>query len=145
VHNVIPNQVDLIGSIRTLDQKQRERVHQEMEQIATGIASSLGGSCDFQVIKRYPPLVNDETATALVQKAAVKIVGKEKLKTAEPTMGGEDFSYITEQVPAAFFFVGIARDKPILHHNPYFAWDDEALKVSAAVLCQTAVDYLVGQ
>jgi len=62
-------------------------------------------------------------------------------------MGGEDFAYLCQRVPSSFFFVGIAKDEanPALHHNPKFAWDDSALKVSAGGLCQVALDFLAGE
>jgi amidohydrolase len=58
-------------------------------------------------------------------------------------MGGDDFAYFAEKVPACYFFVGIApKGSKIAHHSPYFQWDEKALQVSAACLCQTALDFL---
>ncbi|MDR0567675.1 MAG: amidohydrolase [Spirochaetaceae bacterium] len=142
VHNVIPDFVDIIGTIRTLDRETRNLAPQWMEETAAGIARVWGGNCRFQTIKRYPPLINDENAAALVIEAAKKIAGHDRVKQAEPNMGGEDFAYLAEKVPAAFFFVGIAENEPVVHHNAYFAWKDEILKTSSAVLCRTAADYL---
>ena len=141
-HNIIPGEVEMIGTIRTLDPETRSRVHAEMEQITADTTRAWGADHEFRIIKRYPPLVNDPAAAELVREAAAKIIGSDRVKTAEPNMGGEDFAYLAEQVPAAFYYVGIARDTPVFHHNPYFAWDETALKISAATLCQTAIDYL---
>lgn len=144
-HNVIPDYVDMTGTIRTLDREVRERVPIEMEKTAAAIAGSWGGSIEFQIFKRFPPLINHEGAAALVREAAAKILGAENVKSTEPNMGGEDFAYLAEKVPAAFFLVGIAKDKPVMHHHGDFAWDDEALKISASVLCQAALDFLDSQ
>jgi amidohydrolase len=58
-------------------------------------------------------------------------------------MGGEDFAYLAQKIPASFFMVGIAPPgKQVIHHSPHFQWDDRALKVSAACLCQIAFDFL---
>jgi amidohydrolase len=140
--NIIPDTVELKGTIRTLDPQTRSRVHEEMVQLVNDIVRTWGAACEYRMIKRFPPLVNDEAAVELVRKAAAGIVGQDKVITAEATMGGEDFSYLAERVPSAFFFVGIAGDKPVLHHNSHFAWNDEALKLAASALSQTAVDFL---
>ena len=145
VHNVIPDTVEMIGTIRTLDHETRSRIHGEMEQIAADTARAWGADCEFRIFKRFPPLINNEGAVDLVRGSAAKIAGPERVKTAEPNMGGEDFAYLAERVPAAFFYVGIAKDKAIPHHNSYFAWDEEALKLSSAVLCQAALDYLAAE
>jgi amidohydrolase len=142
VHNVIPDFVDIIGTVRTLDHETRELAPKWMEDLAVGIARSWGGNVRFEFFKRYPPLINDEAAATLVENAAAKITGPDRVKPAEPNMGGEDFAYLAEKVPSAFFFVGIAGDAPVIHHSGGFAWDDAILKTSAAVLCQSAVDYL---
>lgn len=142
VHNVIPDTVELIGTIRTLYAETRDFAHGEVRRVVTDIARSWGAEIDFALFRRFPPLINDEAAAALVSAAAAKIVGPGRVKRAEPNMGGEDFAYLAEQVPAAFFYVGIAQGEPVRHHSSCFAWDDEVLKVQAAVLCQTAVDFL---
>jgi amidohydrolase len=145
VHNIIPEEVQLIGTIRTFDKELRDFIPAEMERILKGITLSSGGSYRFESIKRFPPLINNCEMNALARAAAAKIIGAENvLDNGEPNMGGEDFAYLCEKVPGSFCFVGITKDpaKPVLHHNPYFAWDDKVLKVSSACLMQSALDFL---
>lgn len=144
-HNVIPGRVDMTGTIRTFSRELRDLIPLEMERILRGVALSSGGSYDFRVEKRYPPLVNHPGVTAIVRGAAEKILGKEGVvEAAEPNMGGEDFAYLAERTPASFFLVGIAgKEGPVPHHSPHFRWDDGVLKISSACLAQCAVDFLL--
>ncbi|MDR2344280.1 MAG: amidohydrolase [Spirochaetaceae bacterium] len=142
-YNVIPETVDMTGTIRTFNDEMRDFIPREMEKVLRGITSIAGASYTFDVTKRFPPLVNDAAATAIVRKAAEKLFGAGNVHEAALSMGGEDFAHIAGNVPSSFFFVGIARDgKPAVHHSPYFQWDDATLRVIAACLCQTAVDFL---
>ena len=144
-YNVIPETVNMMGTIRTFTEEMRDFIPGEMEKILRGITSAAGASYTFDVTKRFPPLVNDEAATDIVRKAAEKIVGPDNVYGATASMGGEDFACLAKKVPSSFFFVGIARDgKPAVHHSPHFQWDDGALRVVSACLCQTAVDFLHG-
>jgi amidohydrolase len=144
-YNVIPETVDMRGTIRTFNEDLRGFIPREMEKVLQGLTSAAGASYTFDVTRRFPPLVNDEAATALVRKSAEKIVGPDRVREATPGMGGEDFACLAKKVPASFFFVGIARNGiPAVHHSPYFKWDEGVLRVVAACLCQTAVDFLQG-
>ncbi|MDR2398089.1 MAG: amidohydrolase [Spirochaetaceae bacterium] len=144
-HNVIPAEVHLVGTIRTLSAELRDFIPQEMDRILQGLTLAAGGSYTLEVCKRYPPLVNDPAVTEVIREAAKKILPSDRVQDApEANMGGEDFAYIAEQVPSSFFFVGITPDeKPLIHHSPYFQWDDSVLRISAACLCQGAVDVLL--
>ena len=142
-HNIIPDFVTLVGTIRTFDSTLREWIPQAMQDVVDGITKSQGATYQFQVLKRFPPLVNDEKATEIVRTSAAKVVGAKNVGyMQEPNMGAEDFAYLCQHVPASFFFVGIAKDKPVIHHNPSFMWDDRNLLISSACLCQIAVDFL---
>jgi amidohydrolase len=142
--NVIPDEVRLEGTIRTFNEEARSFIPREMEKSVRCLCEAVGASYSFEVKRRYPPLVNDPVAVAVVRAAAEKIVGADRVLEAEANMGGEDFSYIAERTPSAFFFLGIARDgKPVIHHSPYFQWDDRALFTYACCLCQTALDFLL--
>ncbi|MDR0663088.1 MAG: amidohydrolase [Spirochaetaceae bacterium] len=143
-HNVIPESVELQGTIRTFDEETRSFIPREMEKILRGLTLAAGASYSFESLRRYPPLINDPAATEIVRKAAEKIVGPDKVGAARETMGGEDFAYVAQKIPSSFFMVGIAPPgKQVIHHSPHFQWDERALKVSAACLCQTAFDFLL--
>jgi amidohydrolase len=143
-YNIIPESVDLQGTIRTFSEEMRDFIPREMEKILRGLTAAAGASYHFEVTRRFPPLINDPSATALVRKASEKILGPDKVGEAEACMGGEDFSYLAQKTPSSFFMVGIAPPGTrIIHHSPHFQWDERVLKVSAACLCQTAFDFLL--
>lgn len=144
-HNVIPNEVLVEGTIRTLDEETRAWVPKIIEEIIKGITESNGASYEFKYEPTYPVLINDVNATKIAEKAIAKVVGNNNvIEAKEPSMGGEDFAYIAKEVPASFFFIGIAKEgeEPVIHHNPYFKWDDKNIKIVAETLSQIALDYL---
>ncbi|MDR2659149.1 MAG: amidohydrolase [Spirochaetaceae bacterium] len=142
-HNVIPESVEMLGTIRTFSEELRNFIPQEMEKVLNGVTLASGGNYSFELTKRFPPLINDAGASAIVRKAAAKIVGVDSVGEAEPSMGGDDFSYFAQKVPSAYFFVGIApKSSQTAHHSPFFKWDESALRISSACLCQTALDFL---
>jgi len=147
VHNIIPESVTMIGTIRTFDENLRQWIPKALEDTVAAITRSSGGDYEFDLALGYPPLINDEKMTDLSREAIAKIIGAENVKyMKDPSMGGEDFSYLCQKVPASFFFVGIAKDmeNAPIHHNPKFAWDDRVLQTAAASLCQIAFDFLNG-
>jgi len=144
-YNIIPENVQMMGTIRTFDSKLREWVPKVMEETIAAITRYQGADYEFELELRYPPLINDEKMTDFARNSIAKIIGDENVEQIkEPNMGGEDFAYLCQNVPSSFFFVGIAKDKdhPAIHHNPKFAWDDRVLQISASSLCQIALDFL---
>lgn len=144
-HNVIPNEVEVEGTIRTFTQEDRELVPKLMEDIIRGITSCQGASYEFYYEAKYPALINDSKMTDLVKESVGKIIGSENVfELREATMGAEDFAFFTQKVPGSFFFVGIAEDdqKPVLHHNPYFKWEDKNIKILSQSLSQVSIDFL---
>ncbi|TCO69068.1 M20 metallopeptidase family protein [Marinisporobacter balticus] len=144
-HNVIPNEVEVGGTIRTFDNDIRKWIPQAMEETLKGITVSQGATYAFELIEHFPPLINDTKMTDLVKTATEKIVGKNHVHEDQvPNMGGEDFSFFAQAVPSAFFFVGIAEDENnwVFHHHPKFQWDDKNLLVSSQALAQVAIDFL---
>lgn len=144
-HNVIPNTVEMCGTIRVFDKEVRKWIPEAMESVLKHVTETNGASYEFYVEKRFPPLINDSAMTELVEKSAVKLWGSERVEWSDtPNMGGEDFAYFAEHVPSSFFFVGIAPDEsePVSHHHPKFAWNDDVLKISMQTLAQVAIDFL---
>lgn len=141
--NVIPNEVTLTGTIRTLSETVRNHIPQKLSVIAQGIAEAHGGTIEFSYETKYPVLVNDEKAVNISAQAFMQIVGQDKVSYLdEPNMGGEDFAYIAQRVPSSFIFVGIKQDKDVLHHHPSFAWDDKNISILGCGLAQCAIDAL---
>ena len=143
-HNVIPNEVELEGTIRTFEET-RNWVPKVMEDLIRGITTSQGAAYEFKYEPKYPALINDKYMTSFAKESLKKVVGEENVfDLKEPNMGGEDFAYFAQKVPSAFIFVGIANNKsePVIHHNPYFKWDSKNVGILAQSLSQIAIDYL---
>ena len=143
--NVIPNEVELEGTIRTFKEETRKLVPRIMEDIVRGITTSQGAKYEFKYKENYPALINDTNMTNFAKESLKKVVGDDKVfDLKEPNMGGEDFAYFAQKVPSAFMFVGISdnENKPVIHHNPYFKWDSKNVGVLAQCLSQIAIDYL---
>ena len=143
--NVIPNEVEIKGTVRTLNSDVREKAPVFIEQALKGITSIYNGSYEFDYILGYPPLVNEEKATEMLINSTEKILGEGNVEImAKPVMGGEDFAYFSQHVPSAFIFLGIANDlkNPPVHHHPEFAFDSKNTVVSSEIMAQVAVDYL---
>jgi len=143
--NVIPNEVELEGTIRTFNEETRNLVPRIMEDLVRGITTSQGATYEFKYKANYPALLNNTDMTNFAKKSLEKIVGKENVfDLKEPNMGGEDFAYFAQKVPSAFMFIGIAdnESEPVIHHNPYFKWDSKNVGILAQSLSQIALDYL---
>ena len=143
--NVIPNEVEITGTVRTLNEEVRKKMPTLMEQTIKGITDIYNGSYEFDYHWGYPCLVNDGKSTEILMSSAEKILGAENVGTMkQPTMGGEDFSYFSQKVPSSFIFLGVAKDmsNPPVHHHPKFAFDSKNTVVSSEILAQVAVDFL---
>lgn len=144
-HNAIPTEALIGGTVRTFDEETRVFAEKSLEEMLKGITTCQGATYEYEYIRQFPPLVNDDKMTDLAATSISKVIGSENVfELEEPSMGGEDFAYIAQSVPSAFVFVGISEDKnhPILHHNSKFSWDDKHMKVLSKSLSQIAIDYL---
>jgi amidohydrolase len=145
-HNIIPDKVDMVGTVRTLTYELRESIPKMMEAVLKGITEANGATYKFEYIPYYPPVINADEMTALIEEAGKEILGEGYvIRLDEPTMGGEDFSYFQQKVPGTFFTVGTYNaDKGLVKslHNPQFNLDEDILPKAAAVLAQCAIAYL---
>lgn len=141
--NVIPNEVVLIGTIRTFSEEVRSLMPQRLEAIAQGIAQAYGGNIEFIYEPKYPVLINDEVTVHHSANAFKKIVGDRNVHYLdEPNMGGEDFAYISQVVPSSFIYVGIKKEQEVIHHHPSFEWEDDNMIPLGCGLAQCAYDAL---
>jgi amidohydrolase len=143
--NVIPSEVTLTGTVRTIDPVLRERIPVLMERVVAGVTAAHGARYRWEWEPGYAAVVNDETATALVRRAVVRGVGAEMLVEATPTMGSEDFSAYQQRVPGAFFFIGArneARGIVHPHHHERFDLDERALDHGTRIFVAAALEYL---
>jgi amidohydrolase len=144
--NVIPQTVELGGTIRTFDPKVRELVLKRVSEIITGISDALGCQAEFRNTRLTPAVINDSATIKLVQKAARQVLPDLTLDDSAPiTMGSEDFAFMMEKVPGCFIFVGSANAERGLdygHHHPKFDVDEQALSQAAALMAQSAIEIL---
>ncbi|MCC2599844.1 M20 family metallopeptidase [Sphingobacterium sp. FBM7-1] len=135
--NVIPDEVKLAGTFRTFDEKWRIDAHERMVKLATGIAESMGATCDFEVRKGYPSLINEEKLTNSSQAFAVEYLGAENVLELDIWPAAEDFSYYSQETNACFYRLGtgnVAAGISSAVHTPTFDVDENALKLSIGLM-----------
>jgi amidohydrolase len=140
--NVIPNEVELTGTIRFLDLDVQSQIHEELER-ALQIARTMGGDYDLEITRGYPPMENDPELITLFEEVARNEVGPEMVAEPEPEMGSEDFAYMLQKVPGAMFYLGCRLDDdPRRHHDPLFDIDESCMPVGAAIIAKATVSYM---
>lgn len=143
--NIIPNEVQLEGTFRTMDETWRAEAHKRMKKMAEGIAESMGGSCDFNIVNGYPFLINEEKLTAKVRECAVDYLGEENVLDIDIWMAAEDFAYYSQASDACFYRLGTRNEKKGIIssvHTPTFDIDESALKISVGLMAYTALKQL---
>ncbi|MEO3407174.1 M20 family metallopeptidase [Mucilaginibacter sp. CAU 1740] len=143
--NVIPNEVYLEGTFRTMDEKWREEAHKRMKKMAEGIAESMGGSCDFNIMRGYPFLINEEKLTNATRGHAEDYLGKENVLDLDIWMAAEDFAYYSQAADSCFYRLGTrneARGITSSVHTPTFDVEEDAFKVSTGLMAYLALKQL---
>lgn len=143
--NIIPNEVKIEGTFRTLDEDWRADAHKRMKKMAEGIAESMGGSCDFDIHKGYPFLINEEKLTANARAFAEDFLGKDNVVDLDIWMAAEDFSFYSQVTDACFYRLGTgnaAKDTQYSVHTPRFDIDEDALKISTGLMAYIALKQL---
>lgn len=143
--NVIPNEVKIEGTFRAMDEEWRADGLAKMKKLAEGIAESMGGSCDFFVLKGYPFLKNNPELTRRMKEAAVEYMGADNVIDLDIWMAAEDFAFYTHHVDACFYRLGTRNDdKGIIHgvHTPNFNIDEKALHVGPGLMAWLAIQEL---
>jgi amidohydrolase len=146
-NNIIPEEVELIGTIRTLDTGMQEEIHRRIRQTATNIAESAGAEAEVEITRAVPVTYNDPELTQAMLPTIQKTAGEENVILSNAITGAEDFSYYAQEVPGLFLFVGgmpkgkdPAEAAP--HHTPDFYIDESGMKLGVRVLCNLTLDYL---
>lgn len=143
--NIIPNEVNIAGTFRAMDEEWRAEAHKIITRMAEGIASAMGGSCEVNISKGYPYLENDPKLTQHARASAEEYLGKENVLDLDVWMGAEDFAYYTQQIPACFYRLGTRNEaKGITSyvHTPTFDIDEDALEIGAGLMAWLAVSKL---
>jgi amidohydrolase len=143
--NVIPAEVKIEGTFRTMDEKWRTEAHHIMKAIAEDKAKELGGICQFNIEHGYPFLVNDEKITSRARAAAEEYLGKENVVLLEKRMTAEDFAFYTHHVPGCFYRLGTGnKAKGITSgvHTATFDIDEKALETGMGLMAWLALEEL---
>ncbi|WP_304067511.1 M20 metallopeptidase family protein [Pedobacter glucosidilyticus] len=143
--NVIPNEVYLEGTFRTLNEDWRAEAHQKMKKMAESIAEGMGGSCDFRIERGYPFLINEEALTANVKSFAIDYMGKENVIDLDIWMAAEDFAYFSQVTDACFYRLGTGnKERNITSsvHTPTFDIDEKALELSTGLMAYLTLKQL---
>tara|TARA_B110000014_G_C20126352_1_gene600410 strand:- start:8168 stop:8926 length:759 start_codon:yes stop_codon:yes gene_type:complete len=149
--NIIPDEVEMEGTIRTFNTSIRDQIFFEMRRIIKNTASMAGASVEINLPngESYPVTLNDEDLTARVLPTLKNIVGDEMVYRADRSTGAEDFSFFSQEIPGFFFFLGVNKEgadytKVPGNHSPYFQIDDGALPVGVKGLSHLTIEYLFG-
>lgn len=143
--NIIPNEVKLQGTFRTLNEDWRNEAHRLMKKMAEGIAESMGGSCDFDIHRGYPFLINEEKLTNNAKALAQDYLGAANVIDLDIWMAAEDFAYYSQATNACFYRLGTgnaAKDTMHSVHTPKFDIDEDALKTSTGLMAYIALKQL---
>lgn len=143
--NVIPNEVYLEGTFRTMDEQWRSEAHLKIKKMAEGIAESMGGSCEFNIMRGYPFLINEEVLTAVTRGHAEDYLGKENVLDLDIWMAAEDFAYYSQAADSCFYRLGTrneARGITSSVHTPTFDVEEDAFKISTGLMAYLAVKQL---
>lgn len=144
--NIIPDSVEMIGTLRTFDAETRRQIHERVERTATQIAASAGATVEVDISLGYPVTYNDPELTRNMAPTLQRVAG-ERFVEASLITGAEDFSYYANEVPGMFFFLGIGADDPAMvypNHSPYFYADERALPVGVKAMTALALDFMNG-
>lgn len=145
--NIIPEEVEMIGTIRTLDRDMQKEIHERIVRTATNIAESAGATAEVTIEEGYPVTYNDPVLTSEMLPTIAATAGSDNVILSKAITGAEDFSFFAEKVPGLFLFVGgmpkgqdPATAPP--HHTPDFFIDDSGMKTGVKLYTNLALDYL---
>ena len=145
VNNVIPDTVEMTGTIRSFSHEARTKLHEELRR-AAGVAEALGGRFDLEIHWGYPPTINSAEATAVAVAGLSALLGEGNVREADQVMGAEDFSYMAQAAPGCFIRLGVHDpawgDQVYNVHRADFRMDENALPIGAATLAAAALTWM---
>jgi amidohydrolase len=150
-YNIVPDEVEMIGTIRTFDETVRSAIHADLENVAEHVAAAHGATVVAQVPDQAgnPVLVNDPALTARLRPSLEKAAGPGNVYEPPLEMGAEDYALFAQQVPSMYFFVGatpVGKDPATApsNHSPDFFLDESALELGTRAMLQATLDFLHG-
>jgi len=146
-HNIIPEEVELLGTIRALDEALRRDLHEKVRSTAVAIARSADAEADVDIALGYPITTNDPELTAQMLPTLERIAGRDRVVLALPRTGAEDFAFYQERAPGLYLWLGarppdVSEDEAAPNHSPRFFVDEAALPLGVRTLAGLAVDFL---
>jgi amidohydrolase len=148
--NVIPETAEILGTIRSVSERTRRRVHDGVRRVAEGVAAAHEAAVDVEVELGYPVTVNDVGYAGFASGVATELLGSNRVTTmATPVMGAEDFSYVLQEVPGALAFLGatppgVDPRRAAPNHSNRVLFDEDAMATGIAVYTQVALAHLAG-
>lgn len=147
--NIIPNEVEMVGTIRTLNEAARDHIYESLARKVKAIAESMGAEAELTLPLDYyyPITYNDPELTKAMLPTMQRTAGVENTLLSKPVTGAEDFSFFQEQVPGLYVWVGgkpldVSEEDSPAHHTPEFYVDDEGMKLGVKLLTNFTLDYM---
>jgi amidohydrolase len=142
--NIIPDEMHLEGTVRTYDPDVRDAVERRMQEIVAGITASGGGTYEFEYDRGTPATINNTALVTRMAPTLSRLVGNDNVQILDPVMGGEDFAYFANEVPAFFYRLGTQAPGVVSggHHTPTFMADDSSIPVGMRAMSNLLLDYL---
>src|SRR5258708_4893508 len=149
-NNIIPDEVEMIGTIRSLDKAMRDEIHQRIKHTAETIASAAGATAEVAITTGYPLTSNHAALTEKMLPTLRRVAGPDNVTLVNATLGAEDFSFYQQKVPGLFFWCGtrpkgVSAADAASNHSPRFFVDESGLPLGVRALAHGAVDYLVAK
>jgi len=144
-YNIIPDSATFGGTIRSHGPELREYLSRRLKEILEGVTSGMRGSYEFNLMRKFPAVINEEKMTEFVVRVAQDLLGKDKVLQMKPLMGSEDFSYYLQKIPGTFVFLGAEnKEKGIIYpqHHPRYDINEDILPIGAALHAAVALEYL---
>ena len=148
--NIIPDSVEMRGTIRTFDEEMRDEIHERVTTLAESVARGSRASCAVCIDKKYPVTINDPALTEAMVPTLARVAGPDRVELIPKVTGSEDFSFFQRIVPGLFFFVGVTPPEvdpkdAYSNHSPRFFADERALVLGVRSLAHLACDWLESQ
>ena len=149
-NNIIPDEVEMIGTIRSLDAKMRDEIHARIKRTAESIATSGGATANVTITEGYPITFNDAALTERALPSLRKAAGAKNVRLVNAVLGAEDFSFFQKSVPGVFYWIGTrppdqTAEQAASNHSPLFYIDERGLGLGVRSMAYVAMDYLVNK
>ena len=149
--NIIPEELEMVGTIRTFSDEDKELVHRRIREVARGVADAMGAEVEVTIplSTSYPVTYNDPELTGRMVRSLERAAGAGNVQVIDAVTGAEDFSFFANEVPGLYFFLGgkpldVPEAEAASHHTPDFYIDEAGMKLGVKAMLQLTLDYLGG-